>query len=164
LDQYTLYVIASIAFAYAIGSNWIVQKIGNPKRIKEIQQESKDLQKEMNDAFKAKDDKRLEEVNQRYSKFMPKMMEMMFLQMKPMLVILPALIVLMPLVKGNFTDFIITLPIKLPIFIQNLQNFPNWRDTFGVMGWFWLCVIAAGLTISIIKSIEENYIKKPKPS
>lgn len=155
-----LYVLAAIGVGYTLLSTWLVQLLGNPKRIKEIQAESTRLQKELDMAIKAKDDKRIETVNKEYETFMPKMMEMFVLQMKPMIVIIPLLFVLTPALREWFADFIITLPFSLPIFIQNFDKFPNWRDTFGAVGWFWLCVIAAGIGISIIKSVYEKHMSK----
>ena len=151
-NQTTMLAIAAIAMAYAATSFIIYQKIGNPKRIKEIQAESSRLSKEMGEAMKSKDDKRIDAINKEYEKFFPKMGEMMMLQFKPMLLILPIYIILTPIVKSTFDGFTIVLPVYLPIFIQNLDKFPNWRNLFGPIGWFWLCVIFGGLAISIIKS------------
>lgn len=73
-------------------------------------------------------------------------------------------------VSNVFKGFEIKLPIKLPVFIVNLFNIPlmfedfnkylNWRDTFGPYGFFWVCVIFAGLGISIINSIRDKYFGK----
>lgn len=154
------YAIAVIGVGYALLSTFIVQKVGNPKRIKEINAESTRLQKELDAALKSKDDKRIETVNKEYEIFMPKMMEMFVLQMKPMIVIIPLLFILTPALRAWFSGFVIKLPFMLPIFIQNFDKFPNWRDTFGEVGWFWLCVIAAGLGISIIKSVYDKLSPK----
>ncbi len=154
------YALAAIGIGYAALSAFLVQKIGNPKRIKEIQSESTRLQKELDAALKAKDDSKIESVNKEYETFMPKMMEMFVLQMKPMIVIIPLLFILTPALRSWFANFTIKLPFMLPIFIQNFDKFPNWRDTFGAVGWFWLCVIAAGLGISIIKSVYDKLSPK----
>ncbi len=161
-NQTTMLAIAAIAMAYAATSFIIYQKIGNPKRIKEIQAESSRLSKEMGEAMKSKDDKRIDAINKEYEKFFPKMGEMMMLQFKPMLLILPIYIILTPIVKSTFDGFTIVLPVYLPIFIQNLDKFPNWRNLFGPIGWFWLCVIFGGLAISIIKSQWDSFNAKKK--
>ena len=161
-NQTAMYAIAGVSLAYAILSFTIYQKIGNPKRIKEIQTESSRLSKAMSDAMKSKDDKRIDTVNKEYEKFFPQMGEMMMHQFKPMLLILPIYIILTPIVKATFASFTITLPFYLPIFIQNLGHFPNWRNLFGPIGWFWLCVLVSGLAISIIKSQWDSYNAKKK--
>ncbi len=62
-------------------------------------------------------------------------------------------------VQNIFSGYAITLPFSLPIFIQNLDKFPNWRNTFGAVGWYYLCVLIAGLAISLIKSKLDNKSK-----
>ncbi len=156
------YAIAALAVGYTLLSQFIIMKIGNPKRIKEIQAESTRLSKEMQEAGKSKDEKRLEALNKEYETFMPKLTEMMIIQMKPMIVILPLLFVLTPAVKSFFEGFIITLPFSLPIVIQHFEKFPNWRDTFGSYGWFWICVIFSGLAISLIKGQWEKHMGPKK--
>ncbi|VVB57056.1 Uncharacterised protein [uncultured archaeon] len=158
MDNYTaMWAIGALAVGYALLSQFIIAKIGNPKRIKEIQAESTRLSKEMQEAAKSKDERRIEALNKEYEQFMPKITEMMVIQMKPMIVILPLLFILTPAVRGFFGEFVITLPVSLPIFIQHFEKFPNWRDTFGAYGWFWICVIFAGLAISLIKGQWEKY-------
>ena len=165
MDNYTAtWAIVALAIGYALLSQFIIAKLGNPKRIKEIQAESTRLSKEMGEATKSKDQVRMDALNKEYSDFMPKLTEMMVIQMKPMIVILPLLFILTPAVKSFFSGFIITLPFSLPIFIQNLDKFPNWRDTFGPYGWFWICVIFAGLAISLIKAQWEKHMGQKKVS
>ena len=163
-NQTAIYAIAAIATAYALVSTFIYQKIGNPKRVREIQAESNRLSKAMGEAVKSKNDKRIDAINKEYEKFFPQMGEMMMHQFKPLIVVIPLIFILTPIIKSVFAGFTITLPFYLPIFVQktgmilnlsflgDFNTFLNWRDFFGPIGWFWLCVLFAGLAISIIKS------------
>lgn len=155
--QISMYGIIAVGLGYTLLSTFIMQKLGNPKKVKEIQEESKTLSKEMQEAVKAKDEKRIEEINKRYEAYLPKMSELMILQMKPLIIIFPLLFLLTPIIKSTFAGFVITLPFSLPIFIQNFDKFPNWRDTFGPLGWFWIVVVFGGLAISLIKGQWEKY-------
>lgn len=154
-----LYAIAIIAIAYTLASRYVIDKIVDRKKVKAIQDESKQLQKELAEASKSGNSARLEEVNKKYEQFMPKMLELSFSQLKPMIIIIPALAILMPIIRSTFEGFETTLPFYLPIFIQNFEHFPNWRNLFGPVGWFWICVIAAGIGISLI-SPALNKIKE----
>ncbi|MFH1095043.1 MAG: EMC3/TMCO1 family protein [Candidatus Micrarchaeota archaeon] len=153
-----VYLIAAIALAYSVFSTLVMSWLGNPKRLAQLQKQSNDIQKRLQEALKSKDDHKISAATKEYDQtLMPLMKETLILQFKPMLVILPTFILLSGLVRDHFKDFIITLPFQLPIFIQNLEKFPNWRDTFGVIGWFLLCILVWGLAISIIKSLWEKY-------
>ncbi len=173
-NQTAMYAIAAIGVAYALVSTFIYQKIGNPKRIKEIQAESSRLSKEMNAAIKSKDDKKIDSINKEYEKFFPQMGEMMMLQFKPLIIVLPLIFILTPIIKHTFSAFTITLPFYLPIFLQrfdmllnlsflgDFNTFLNWRDFFGPIGWFWLCVLFGGLAVSIIKGGLDKMNSKKK--
>jgi len=164
--QISFYAIIVIGVGYSLLSTFIMQKLGDPKRVKAIQDESAQLSKEMSAAVKAKDERKIEDVNKRYEAYFPKMSELMILQMKPLIIIFPLLFLLAPIIRSTFTGFTIILPVYLPVFIQNLDKFPNWRNTFGPYGWFWLCVLVGGLAISLLKGQWEKYQgqKKEKPS
>ncbi|MCL6088868.1 MAG: EMC3/TMCO1 family protein [Candidatus Marsarchaeota archaeon] len=157
MESLAVWIIFAVGVAYALLSQFIIQKVGNPKRLKEIQAESARLNKQMQEAVKSKDEGRIQRADKEYKDFMPKISEMMFIQMKPMIVVLPILLLLGPALKQAFSNFVITLPFQLPIVIQNLEKFPNWRDTFGAYGWFYLSVFVAGLAISLIKGAWEKY-------
>ncbi|MFA5108442.1 MAG: EMC3/TMCO1 family protein [Candidatus Micrarchaeia archaeon] len=155
-----VYAVFAIGVAYYVASNFIMGKIVDRKKMNDIQEESKRLQKELNEASKKNDTKRLEEINKEYEKFMPKMLSMSFMQLKPLIIIIPALAILTPWLRGQFSEFIIKLPFSLPIFIQSFEKFPNWRDTFGAVGWFWICVLATSLAISLIKAVYNKLNKQ----
>ncbi|MBM3229458.1 DUF106 domain-containing protein, partial [Candidatus Parvarchaeota archaeon] len=81
-------VIAAVALVYSVISYILQRKIGNYKRIKEIQQHSKDLSEQMKQANASKDEARMKEVLQKQSAMMPMLSEMMMLQLKPLAFIL----------------------------------------------------------------------------
>ncbi|GEM_PF-6739627 len=252
--------IAAIACFYVGAYQFLTDRVGNPKRVKEINANFKQIQLDLNKAMKEKNDAEIQKVVKRQEAAMPTMLEMMFLMYKPLIAVIPLLVLLsnpqinyneigimawpagmadaakidtqllsngmglMPAgasvsfangslveissggklvakferaaaelahytdlsdghgfyvpiknesgkevlyfpqlrvrntvaVQNMFSGFVIKLPISLPIVIQNFEKFPNWRDTFGPNGWFWLCVVFAGLGASIIKSINEK--------
>lgn len=165
-----VYVVFAIGATYSLCSQFIMNKLVDRKKMKEIQEESKRLQKEMSAATKANDEKRLADVSTEYEKFMPKMMEMSFMQLKPLIIIIPALMVLMPFLHENFADLIITLPISLPIIYDGfpklfsldiggfIDGLPYWRNIFGSKGWFWISVIIVSISVSLIRALH-NKIK-----
>jgi uncharacterized membrane protein (DUF106 family) len=159
-SQHVAVLIFLAGAAYALFSSFIINKVGNPRRIKEIQAESARLNKKMQEAAKSKNQAMIESVNKEYEKFMPQIWEMMILQMKPMIIVLPVLLILGPALQAIFHDFIIILPFKIPIFLQHLDRFPNWRDTFGAYGWFYISIFIAGISLSIIKGAWNKYFAK----
>jgi len=86
------------------------------------------------------------------------MSESMMLQFKPLLIMIPIFLLLSYVVKNVFPNFTIKLAFALPIFIQNLDRFPNWRDEFGPLGWFVLCLLFSGLLMQFI--IDKTTKKK----
>ncbi|MFH1306446.1 MAG: EMC3/TMCO1 family protein [Candidatus Micrarchaeota archaeon] len=156
----TVYIVAAIGVVYSLASRFLMNKLVDRNKAKEMQKEMKALQKELSEASKSGNSKRVEEVNRKYEKFMPKMLTTQFSQMKPLIIIIPALAIIMPILKDTFVGFEITLPFSLPIFIQNFENFPNWRDTFGPVGWFWITVILAGIGIYLITTIYTKVKQK----
>lgn len=252
--------ICAMALVYVVSYQLITQKVGNPKRVKEINANFKQIQKDLDAAMKSKDDTEIQKIVKRQEAAMPTMFEMMFLMYKPLIAVIPLLILLsnpqlnfnesaifawpqnatassqidakivaagmgLPAdstsvhfvnasivevnsngqaaarfehsengfvhytdiaqnhsfivhtrnesgiealyypsvrirnpvaVQNMFAGFVIKLPFQLPIVIQNFDRFPNWRDTFGPNGWFWICVVFGGLGVSIIKSINDK--------
>ncbi len=164
LGSNDVYLIAAIALAYSLFSTLVMEKIGNPKRLAQLQKQSGEIQKRLQEALKSNDDHKISAATKEYdTTLMPIMKETLILQFKPMLVVLPVFILLSGQMREHFVEFIVTLPFQLPIFIQHLERFPNWRDTFGVIGWFILCILGWGLAISIIKSLWEKYNQSKTP-
>jgi len=162
-DNLQVYIILTIAIGYIALYEIASKLLVNKEKIKEINQRSKQLQQELSKATKEKNEKRLEEISKEYGKLMPQVMHATLMQLAPLIIVLPILSIILTYLKNNFTNFIIKLPFSLPIFIQNFNNFPNWRDTFGPVGWFWLSVIGISLIISFVRfainKLKEKDIK-----
>jgi len=166
-----LYVISAIALVYYCAYQFMLDKLVDKKRVKQIQEESKRLQKELSSATKEHDEKKLEQINKEYEQFLPKMMEMSFMQLKPLIIIIPALAILTPFLYDNFRGFEIVFPFYLPVFVQSFHflfsfdfasffaDFPHWRNLFGPVGWFWICVLLFSLSVSLIRSLY-NKVKE----
>jgi uncharacterized membrane protein (DUF106 family) len=153
-----VFVIAACAFAYAGASTLFMNKFGNKKRVMEIQKHFNGINKELGEAMKAKDDTKIQEVSKRQQESMPMMTELMLLQMRPLVIILPVIIfIITPTLRSTFTNFIITLPTKLPV-PQGLGL--AFRDVFGPVGWFWICVILFGFVFMGAEKLYEKYAKK----
>jgi hypothetical protein len=88
--------------------------------------------------------------------------ESMMLNFKPLIVTLPAFFGITWLLRMVFPSFKITLGVYLPIFIQNFDRFPNWRNEFGVTGWFVLSLLFAGLLMQFIIGKIEGWRKAKK--
>ncbi|MEM3361871.1 MAG: EMC3/TMCO1 family protein [Candidatus Anstonellaceae archaeon] len=146
-----------IAFFYYLLYSLVVKFLVDKEKIKQINQKSKDLQLQISQASKEKDEKKLEELSKEYEKLIPELFSISFMQLKPLIPLIPILIFLSSWLKQTYNNFVIKLPFSLPIFIQNLDRFPNWRDTFGPIGWFWLSVIFISLFISIAKYFINNF-------
>jgi len=162
-DNLQVYIILTIAIGYIALYEIASKLLVNKEKIKEINQRSKQLQQELSKATKEKNEKKLEEISKEYEKLMPQVMHATLMQLVPLIIVLPILSIILTYLKNNFTNFIIKLPFSLPIFIQNFNNFPNWRDTFGPVGWFWLSVIGISLVISFVRfainKLKEKDIK-----
>jgi len=81
-------LVAFVALLYAVASTFIQQRLGNYKRIKEIQDTFKQLNDEFAEARKQGDKRKMEEVMKKQSESMPMLTESMTLQFKPLIVIL----------------------------------------------------------------------------
>ncbi len=163
-SQTATYIIFACALVYSVFSTIVTRKFGNYKRIKEIQDTFNSLSKEMNEASKENNKAKLDEIIARQNAAMPMLWESTVLQLKPLLILLPILFILPGMLRDQFKEFIITLPFQLPVFIQNFENFPNWRDTFGPVGWFWVSVLFCALLVSAGVKAYEEYIKRPRGS
>lgn len=156
------YLIFLTAFAYTALSSSITNIVSNQKRVREIQQTFKDIRDEFERAMKEKDDAKLQVLDKKQRDSMPMIMEQTIIMMKPLILIIPLLIVLLEEVRLVFSGFVIKLPISLPVFFQNLDRFPNWRDTFGPVGWFWICVLLGSLVLSGLKWLWSKYVDHEK--
>jgi len=153
-------VIFTIAFAYVVISTGVTNLFSDQKRIKHIQKTFSDIRNEFEQALKEKNDARMKEIEQRQSKSMPLLMEQTLLMFKPLIVLLPMLIVLLQEIRFAFPGFSITIPISIPVAFQNFEQFPNWRDTFGPLGWFWISVLLNSLLLSAIRWVYGKFFVK----
>lgn len=140
----TLTALVYCAFSIHIARTW-----GNRKRVKEIQEEMNRISAKLRriDYNSEAGRKEAEEEQKRIPALMN---ESMMLQFKPLVITLPLFLVMSYVLKTLFSNFVIKLPFALPIFIQNLDRFPNWRDEFGPIGWFVLCLLFSSILMQII--------------
>jgi len=156
-----LFVIAAAALVYYTISSYILTKTGSKQRIKEIQDEMNRINNRAIEAAKPNASESVKKEAEDLQAKMPELLkESMIVQFKPIIFTLPVFFVLIWLLKFAFPYFVVVLPFKLPIFIYNIQNFPNWRDTFGVTGWFILVTFFGGLALQYIAGVFEKARKK----
>jgi len=142
--------ITGMSILYSALSLIITQKYGNKQRVKEIQARINSVSKGYSDALKRNDKADLAKYEAEHARLPELLKESMFLQFKPLLITLPFLFILPWVVRTYFQDFVITLPFSLPVFIQHFEHFPNWRNVFGPVGWFWVSFIFASLSASLL--------------
>lgn len=155
------FAIAITALVYAAISNEMIKKLGDKKRVKHIQDEMNRINKMAIEVGKTGDEKRRKEAEEQQAKIPDMLKESMILQFKPLVVTLPIFFGVSWVVKQVFPSFEVKFSFALPIFIQNLDRFPNWRDTFGVFGWFILAIIFGGMLLQyVIGQLEKKAQKK----
>ena len=155
------FAISITALIYTAASNIVMKYLGDRKRLKFIQDEINRINKVALEAAKSNDEKKKKEADELQAKIPDLLKESMMLQFKPLLVTLPLFIFVSWAIKQTFPLFEIKLAFAIPVIIQNLDRFPNWRDTFGVFGWFILTVVFGGMLMQFVVSTIE---KKGKTS
>ena len=160
IDDFRAYLVVGIAVGYLIIYEIVSRLLVNKEKLKNINQKSKKLQEELSKATKEKNQQRLEEISKEYERMIPEIISATLMQLAPLIVVLPLLSIILTYLTENFKGFLIKLPFSLPIFIQNFDNFPNWRDTFGPVGWFWISVIGLSLFISITRHLINRMKEK----
>jgi len=154
--------ITLTALAYSSVSGYVMRVWGNRARAKEIQDEIKRITRLAQEATKSGDAKRQKEAEEQQGRVPDLMKESMILNFKPLVVTLPIFIAASWLMRTMFPNFKITLGVYLPIFIQNLNNFPNWRNEFGVVGWFILAIFFGGMLMQFIVGKMDEWRRKSK--
>ncbi len=154
------FAITVIAVVYSAITTHITKTWGNRARVTQIQAEMNRINNMMTEAVKHNDEKKKKEAEAEQGKIAGLMKESMILQFKPLVVTLPVFIGLSWVLRTTFPEFQIKLAVALPIFIQNFNNFPNWRDTFGVIGWFILALLVSGLLVQFITGKISEMRKK----
>ena len=154
------YLIASVGAAYSLAYRLVQKKFGNMKRVKEIQKQFSDLNKELSEATKKNDQAKVQEIMKRQQEVMPLLNESMIIQFKPMIFVLPLIFLIPMVLRDHYNWFSIKIPFAIPVFFQHFENFPNWRDTFGPVGWFFITIflfqIAASLLMTIYNKLKTN--------
>jgi len=151
MDEPTVafFAITLTALVYTAFSIHITGVIGNRKRVKEIQEEMNRISAKLREIdYNTEAGRKEAEEEQR--KIPALMNESMMLQFKPLLITLPLFLIMSYIVRTLFPNFVIKLAFALPIFIQNLDRFPNWRDEFGPLGWFILCLLFSSILMQVI--------------
>lgn len=149
---FTLFAIALMALCYSVFTQFITSRFGNRTRVKQIQDDMKRINEQYAKAIKSNDEKRLAEAEKEQKTIPALLQESMILQFKPLIFTLPVLLIIPIILRSVFPMFVIHITQALPIFVQNWNNFPNWRDTFGPVGWFWITFVFGGLLIQLIVS------------
>jgi len=155
------FAISITALVYTAASNIIMQRIGDRKRLKWIQDEVNRINKIALEAAKSDDEKKKKEADELQAKLPDLLKESMVLQFKPLLISLPLFIIVSWGLRQLFPSFEIKLAFAIPVVVQNLERFPNWRDTFGVFGWFILTILFGGILMQFVVSTLEKSGKKP---
>ncbi len=156
------FAIAITAMLYSVASTFITSKYGNKERVKQIQDEMKVINKEYAESLKSNDKKRIEKAEREQARIASLLKESMILQFKPLIFTLPLLLIVPVVIASLFPDFVIQLSQPLPVFIQNFDKFPNWRNVFGPKGWFWVSLVFSSLAIQVIvqgmKKLKERKV------
>ncbi|MDD5317492.1 MAG: hypothetical protein PHF51_02020 [Candidatus ainarchaeum sp.] len=147
---FAFFAITLTALAYASLSNFLLRRFGNRRRQKEIQAEINRINRAAQEASRKGKAAPHPEGETEHGELLKLVQESLMLQMKPLVGTLAAFFLISAGLRAAFPDFKVVLAFHIPVFIQNLQNFPNWRDTFGVIGWFLIAAIVSGLVIQFV--------------
>jgi len=125
------------------------RKLGNRRRVKEIQKEINDFNAELKKATKEKDEKKIKKVNEREEELSKLMTEMMMLSFKPLVVVLPLFwLAYAWLLPSLFpADFIVHLDFHLP---SSIMFWNPWKDYLGYRGVFIYCLVLVGFALELI--------------
>ena len=143
----TVIILIAIGIAYVAFSTFAQRKVGNPKKMRELQQRMNALSKEPNQLVKSNAPK--EEIAKKQSELMPLMSENMKTSIKPMLVILPVFFLLYYLVLPTTFHSIAN---EYVLFLGSMK--------LNYLGVFFACVFILGIATSIIIMIYDR--KKTK--
>ena len=143
----TVIILIAIGIAYVAFSTFAQRKVGNPKKMRELQQRMNALSKELNQLVKSNAPK--EEIAKKQSELMPLMSENMKTSIKPMLVILPVFFLLYYLVLPTTFHSITN---EYVLFLGSMK--------LNYLGVFFACVFILGIATSIIIMIYDR--KKTK--
>jgi len=149
-------IIAIIGIATSFLIAFLLERFGNRRRVKEIQEQINKINKEYMEATKKKDEKKMAELDKESDKLPALMKESMILNFKGMAISLPVIFIVPWVVKFLFPDFLITLPFNFPVPFRSATELIEWRSVFGPNGWFWLTfIIIGGVCQMIYSKIKE---------
>jgi uncharacterized membrane protein (DUF106 family) len=143
----TVIILIAIGLAYVAFSTLAQRKVGNPKKMRELQQRMNVLSKELNQLVKANAPK--EEIAKKQSELMPLMSENMKTSIKPMLVILPVFFLLYYLILPTTFH---SIDNEYVLFLGSMK--------LNYLGVFFACVFVIGIATSIIIMVYDR--KKTK--
>ncbi len=143
----TIIMLIVIGVAYVGFSIFAQRKVGNPKKMRELQQRMNALSKELNALIKQNAPK--EEISKKQSELMPLMSENMKTSIKPMLVILPVFFLLYYLILP--TAFNPIAHDYMPFLFSMKLNY---------LGVFFACVFILGIGTSIVIMIYDKKMAK----
>lgn len=159
-------VITAVAGLYSLFLRYMIYEIGGMGKVlemnKKMQEEMRKLNKEYLEAARARNDKVLREIEARMNTMA---LDLMKMQVKPMLVTIPLLLfsgLISWLLMHLFPDFVVVLPVHLPVPQANFDHFINWRDTFGPVGWFWISFMVSSLVAQFKVGGAKNEAKQKK--
>ncbi|MFH0712993.1 MAG: EMC3/TMCO1 family protein [Candidatus Micrarchaeota archaeon] len=145
-----------VALVFSIISLVANHKIGNRKRVKQLQKEVNDFQKNFEKANKEKDEKEIQRLKVIEPQVMKNMQEMLLLPIKSMIVILPLFFIFIAGIEAYFHGFSSILPIDIhPNSIFALKVFEP--AAYGGRGYFIFFTIIFNLVFELVYS---NLIEK----
>ena len=159
--------ILLVGLLFSLLNTYLTRRMGIRKRMNEIQAEFKKYQDAYSAAIKAKDERKIEALAADSKRTNDMMMEMMVMPWKTMIFALP----LFFLFTGDpwFTHYTGLIPSAYPAFATILPFDIHAKAvyslnilksaSYGARGYFIVCLIFAGLVVSMI---EQNYDKKKK--
>ncbi|MCK4714397.1 MAG: DUF106 domain-containing protein [Candidatus Aenigmarchaeota archaeon] len=152
--------ISAIGITYSMISIMITRRFGNRSRIKGIQKQINETTKEYNEAMKRGDEAEMKRLGPEQAKMPGLLKESLILQFKPLIFLLPFLFVLPNVARTLFPEFVIQLSFDVPVFIQHFERFPNWRNEFGAVGWFWLSFLFSSLSCQLLVGLKKKLSKR----
>ncbi len=143
--------ISIFSLVFSILSFAVNYKIGNRKKVKQLQKEVNEFQKKFEKATREKDEKELQHLKNLEQETMAKMQEMLLLPLKSMVVILPLFFIFISGIESFHRGFYIVLPLALhPSELLSLNVLH--ASTYGPRGFFILSSIVFNLIFETILS------------
>jgi uncharacterized membrane protein (DUF106 family) len=159
--------ILLFAAAFSLLNTYLTRAMGIRKRMNHIQEEFKAYQEKYLAAVKAKDERKLEALAAESKRTNDLMMEMMIMPWKTLVFALPLFFLFTGdpwlthyagIIPSTYPAFATVLPFDLhPAAVYSLNILRS--ASYGPRGYFIVCLIFAGLLVSLL---EQNYDRKGK--